>query len=119
MSLACRHHIHELIVPKVFETLMEPSSGPHSNFFQRLSAFLTSTDKGIYDSGMEDHSVASVLEHVRSDVVYFIRSELAIFQPRDDYKELLQLVLLFPGSETEGIQIVAPETFHRDSGWSS
>ena len=62
---------------------------------------------------MEDDSVASVLELVRSDLVYFIHSQLAQFQPRDDYKELLHLAPLFLGSETEGTQIIAPGAFHR------
>ena len=63
---------------------------------------------------MTDDSVASVLELVRrSDLVYFSHSQLAEFQPRYDYKELLHLALLFLGSETEGIQIIAPEALHR------
>lgn len=33
ISLACRHHIMELIVAKVFETLMGPSSGPNVKLF--------------------------------------------------------------------------------------
>ena len=31
ISLAWRHHIHELIVAKVFDVLMECSSGPNMN----------------------------------------------------------------------------------------
>ena len=62
---------------------------------------------------MEDDTVASVLVPVRTDLVYFIDSKLAEFQPRDDYKELLHLALLILGSETDGIQIIAPGTFHR------
>lgn len=36
ISLACRHHILELIVAKVFDTLMGPSSGPNIKLFQRF-----------------------------------------------------------------------------------
>ena len=33
ISLACRHHIHELIVARVFDSLMGPSSGPDMKLF--------------------------------------------------------------------------------------
>ena len=61
---------------------------------------------------MADDSVVSVLEPLRSDLVYLIHSQLAEFQPRDCYQKLLHLGLIFLGSETEGIQIIAPGAFH-------
>ena len=39
-SLACRHHVMELIVAKVFETLMGPSSGPNTKLLQRFGEYL-------------------------------------------------------------------------------
>jgi len=36
LALACRHHIHELITAKVFETVIENSSGPQVQLFQRF-----------------------------------------------------------------------------------
>ena len=39
VSLACRHHIMELIVAKVFDTLMGPSSGPNIKLFQRFGDY--------------------------------------------------------------------------------
>lgn len=40
ISLACRHHILELIVAKVFDTLMGLSSGPNIKLFQRFGGIL-------------------------------------------------------------------------------
>jgi len=36
VSLACRHHVMELIVTKVFDKVMEASSGPNINYFKDL-----------------------------------------------------------------------------------
>ena len=58
-----------------------------------------------------------LLEPVRNDLVYFIDSRLDEFKARDDDKELSQLALLFLGSETVCIQIIAPGAFHR--AWPS
>jgi len=41
VSLPCRHHIHELIVEKVFQELMPPSTDPNIQLFQRFSAAWT------------------------------------------------------------------------------
>ena len=63
-------HIHELIVAKVFDTLIKLSSVPHIKLFQIFCAFWTSIiENGLYASGMADDSVVSVLEQVRSDLV--------------------------------------------------
>jgi hypothetical protein len=39
ISLACRHHIMELIIAKVFETLMGLSCGPNIKLFQRFGEY--------------------------------------------------------------------------------
>ena len=50
ISLACRHHIMELIVAKVFDTLMGPSSGPNIKLFQRFREYWCSIDQSNYES---------------------------------------------------------------------
>ena len=62
LSLACRHHTHELIVAKVFDQLMGTSSGPNIKIFQRFGDSWDGIDKTSYESGMNDESIASELE---------------------------------------------------------
>lgn len=114
ISLACRHHIMELIVSKVFDTLMGPSSGPIIKLFQRFGEYWGSIDRSSYESGLHVDSIASALNIVRDDLIHFILQQLTKFQPRDDYRELLQLSLLFLGAECSAdIHVQAPGAFHR------
>jgi hypothetical protein len=116
LSLACRHHILELIVAKVFDLLMEPSSGPNIKLFQRFSDSWNSLDKENYDSGIKEESVASELEPLKEDLLTFISCQLSVFHPRDDYKELLQLSLLFLGGKpatATDFHVHAPGAYHR------
>jgi hypothetical protein len=94
LSLACRHHIHELIVAKVFSLLMETSSGPNIKLFERFSKAWSSIDRESSESAMTDVSVAALLEPWREDMIRFCLDQLIEVQPREDYKELLHLALL-------------------------
>lgn len=70
ISLACRHHIHELIVAKVFSVLMEPSSCPDINLFKRFSEYWPSIDRESYESAIIEDSVATKLHTVRDELMF-------------------------------------------------
>ena len=57
ISLACRHHIQELIIARVFDAAIGPSSGPHIKLFQRFASTWETIDKSDYKSAMDDASV--------------------------------------------------------------
>lgn len=114
VSLACRHHVMELIVAKVFDKVMEASSGPNIKLFKRFSEFWTSIDRHNYESGVADHLIASQLESEKDVLLAFISSQLSQFQPRDDYRELLQLAQLFLGADLRAdVTIHQPGALHR------
>ena len=114
INLACRHHILELIVQSVFDKLMGSSSGPNIKLFQRFANFWSSIDKTKYESGIKDNLIAAQLMPMKENLLRFFRTQLLEYQPRDDYKELLQLALLFLGNEsTSEIHIHKPGAFHR------
>src|ERR1043165_3001327 len=96
VSLACRHDILELIVAKVFSTLIETaSSGPNIKLFQRFAEYWSSIDIQSYESGIADVKIALQFDSDKDDLIVFIHFQLTQFQPCDDYRELLQLRLLF------------------------
>lgn len=105
----------ELLVAKVFDTLMGPSSGPNIKLFERFRQNWESIDRSRFESGMDVDGIASALNPVRNDLILFINNQLTEFQPRDDYRELLQLSLLFLGVErnTDIIHVRAPGACHR------
>jgi len=119
ISLACRHHIMELMVAKVFDTVMGPSSGPNIKLFQRFREYWASIDQSTYESGLDVEFIMSALNPVKDDIISFIRQQLTQFHPRDDYRELLHLSLLFLGADCCGdLHIQAPGAFHR-ARWMS
>jgi hypothetical protein len=116
ISLACRHHIHELIVANVFNLLMGCSSGPTVKLFQRFSQAWNHIDTSKLQSSASDQSVSVILAPQKESLIQFFRCQLQEFQPRDDYKELLQLALVFLGDESGDVHINAPGAYHR-SRW--
>lgn len=114
LSLACRHHIMELIIERVFNTLMGPSNGPNIQIFQRFSNSWSQINKIEYTSGMMDDTVAKNIKPIKKFLIGFINDQLTKYEPRDDYKELLQLSLLFLGVKiSKNVNVHAPGALHR------
>jgi len=98
LSLACRYHIFEIIISKVFNSLpVENQSGPDLLLFKTFSKFWININKEGYESAMSDDSISFDLKRVENDIINFIRNQLSVYQPRDDYKESLHLSLIFLG----------------------
>jgi len=111
--LACRHHIHELIVANVFNLLMGCSTGPSIKLFERFSQAWNYIDRSKPESSVDDQAVASILGPQMESLIQFFQHQLQEFQPRDDYKELLQLALIFLGDEASDVHINTPGAYHR------
>jgi len=104
----------ELIVAKVFDKLMGPSSGPNIKLFHRFGECWSSIDRSSYESGLKVQSIALGLDPIRDELIQFIHQQLVQFQPRDDYREQLQLSLVFLGSVSEAhVHIRTPGAIHR------
>ena len=67
-----------------------------------------------YDSRIKKKFVVAGLDVMKEDLLVFLCQQLQIYHPRDDYKELLQLALLFLGEESwEAVHINAPRAYRR------
>lgn len=99
LYLPCRHHILEVMLRGVFESKFGPTTGPHPDIFKRFQKAWPTLDKKQYDTGISNETVK---KHVPPELIANISAEFKIklmkSQPRDDYKELLQLVLVFVGA---------------------
>lgn len=113
LSCACRHHIFELIIAAVFNSTMGPSTGPDIKLFQKFASNWQQMDKTSYESGLSDPEIATALVPISEDIIQFAQDQLSNFQPREDYRELLILVLIFLGVDTTAGNIRAPGAFHR------
>src|SRR6218665_2959608 len=96
LNLACRHHIHELIIAKVFETVIErASSCPQTKLLQRFPTTWNTVNAHVFESAISDDQLATELDPIKKDILDFLKKQLRTFQPRDGYKELLHLDIYF------------------------
>jgi len=114
LYLACRHHIHEILLEEAFSITMGPSSGPEILIFKRFKAYWPNIVNNDYKPGVEDTVVAVALVDVSADVKEFVISQLELTHQRDDYRELLELALIFlGGSPPRGVSFRKPGAIHR------
>lgn len=114
LYLACRHHVHEVMLEEVFAGAMGPSSGPDIGLFKRFKSFWPHIIISDYKAGTDDPQVAAAVHDNKSEALLFLVSQLETTQPRDDYRELLELAILFLGAEPpRGVHIIKPGALHR------
>src|SRR5215469_8586913 len=78
---------------------MGSTTGPHPDIFKRFITAWNKIDKRKYDIGISDNLIQKQLTpEVIANVTAEFETKLTESHPRDDYKELLQLVLVFVGS---------------------
>jgi hypothetical protein len=53
-----------------------------------------------YKDGIEDNEVFNALQNMSDNTVQFCLQQLQLYQPGDDYQELLELTLIFLGVVT-------------------
>ena len=104
-QLACRHHIHELVVESAFTAIFGPSSGTDIALFKRLQSSWNFIDQSKFEPVMpremspelEDSFFSS-----KEQVVLFCSQHLEAAQPRDDYCELLSWSSFFMAVALQG-----------------
>lgn len=107
--LACRHHVLEIVLSKVFTFCFGPSSSPDIPIFKRFKAAWQFIRQDSYQPlgnipGSEDLKQSSV------DVLTVALKGKN--QPRDDYMELIELALLALGHTPAKIHWRAPGAVH-------
>ncbi|CAG17501.1 hypothetical protein CcBV_30.5 [Bracoviriform congregatae] len=95
LYLPCRHHIFELILRGVFELKIPTTSGPDVPLFKRFRESWGEIDISQYSNGIEDSYVQEKIQNHIDDINHFIQKQLDSNQPREDYRELLELVQIF------------------------
>src|SRR6218665_1338987 len=117
LNLACRHHIHELVIAKVFETVIErASSCPQIKLLHRFSTAWNTINAQVFESAISDDQLVTELDPIKKDILDFLKKQLRTFQPRDDYKELFQFCILFLSRTSDDVTVGgvhAPGAYHR------
>lgn len=113
-KFGCRRHFMELIIKAVWtHCYKKPTSGPDVKVFLRFAKKWPDMDKSKYKTGKQDKRVAAILKRKKEDVeriLKYLRDLMKKLEkedeefgkkyiPRDDYKELIDLVRLFLGDK--------------------
>ena len=111
LHLACRHHILEIVAEKAFTAMkIVSSTGPDIAVFRHFREKWHSIDRSKFVTAADSVEIADFKDHT----INFSQSPLAIFHPRDDYSELLELVIIFlGGTSSRGFHFRAPGALHR------
>ena len=111
--LACRHHIMEIMLSAVVDQLLAPSSGPDIQLFKRFKNNRNTIDQSDFKTITNDAEV-NILAEVVADRISFAENQLQVHQPRDDYKDLLNLTIIFLGGvPKKGVLFRRPAGLHR------
>lgn len=119
MFLACRHHIMELLVGAAFSACMETiTSGPDVALFKRFAKKWSVMDQSSYQIADKMANFALIAPK-KDDILTFAKQQLLEKQPRDDYRELLELSVIFLGDTPEGgVSFKCPGPMHH-ARWMS
>lgn len=120
LFLPCRHHIFELILRAAFECQIPSTTGPNVPLFKKFRDDWKKIEQKNFQSGIDDERVKSILtsDHIER-VASFVQQTLNTALPRDDYKELLNLTLIFLGCQpAQEVRFNTPGAFHH-ARWMS
>ncbi|XP_053967780.1 uncharacterized protein LOC128869270 isoform X1 [Anastrepha ludens] len=96
----CRHHVSELLVKAVFELNFGKSSAPEVPLFNRFSNSWKNINSKSFKSGISENEVRKVFTIAEVEIFKnFCLTALNSHHTCANYKELLQLSLLFVGED--------------------
>lgn len=89
------------------------SSGPEIQIFKRFRNQCVKLDQTDFKTVASDAESYKIVENITTEIISFVKSEISQYQPRDGYKELLILIIIYFGGVTEqGIAFRRPAGIH-------
>lgn len=118
LYLACRHHVHEVVIGGLFSTLFGPSNSPKIPLFERFQHYWSNIENGTYRPFNKTILSNPFAQLLKNEVVTFTQNFLSTtdaYMPRDDYREIAELCLLILGAPplSGSYHFRAPGAYHR------
>ena len=108
--LPCRHHIPELFIGAVWEELFGKDMAPHYLDFEKFKKVFPNLDKEKFDILKPKQWMSQQIKIIIEFCQFILSSEK---QPRDDYKECLELVLVILGAPPKDFSFKACGAYHK------
>ena len=117
LFLPCRHHILEIVLADVFQSLFRRSNGPEIPLFKRFKGIWPSINHDRPEDGLLNEKTATILdghEFLKTAALQYAMEVVNQDHQRDDYRELLELTIIYLGGvPPRGIRIMAPGAMHQ------
>ncbi|KAE8739196.1 hypothetical protein FOCC_FOCC015302 [Frankliniella occidentalis] len=100
--LACRHHVLEIPLQAAVTTAIGPFNSPEVQLFKDFKSSWRNIDVQKFRAAPTDRAVKTAIETEKETVVAFLTKQIVASiplerQPRDDYLELAELLIIFSG----------------------
>ena len=119
LYIGCRHHVLELVAGAAYSEVMGASSAPDVLLFKRFKARWDWIDHTSFEDSSTDAYTSDAIADIKDDMVKKLESSVTVTQPRDDYRELMELAIIFLGGvPPRGIRFSAPGAMHQ-ARWMS
>lgn len=117
--LPCHHHIYEIVLKNIFDDLkFSGTSGADVANFKRFQLAWVTMDTKKFNSGIENCIVMGSVNDVCDDIIKFSINRLEENHPNDDYRELLELAVIFLGGYFLIVSILRNQVkFIKPVGW--
>lgn len=109
LYLPCRHHVYEIILSGIFNNKFSIASGLNVPIFKRFQRAWPDIDEETFKDG-RDNIHPALIGRIQ-ETTAFIKDYLNKQLPRDDYRELLKLSLIFLG-EAADVTFRKPGAYH-------
>ena len=76
LSLACRHHIMELIIGAVFQVCRGATTSPEVPLFERFQEYWGFMDTAKYEPGIAADDVAGIVEDIQQSTIDYANKHL-------------------------------------------
>lgn len=111
LLFGCRHHIAEVILSTVFKNFL-PSTGPNVALFKRFKENWINIRTDDFEGGRQDliQKIFGPFQNFEL-IIDFCVQQLNEKWPRNDYREFLELILLFLEHPSHSFSIKQPGAF--------
>lgn len=119
LELACRHHVAEIVLSEAFAITVENKAkveGPTIKLFEHFCKqyFDESFRPELFTNCLGDRFLTLLIGYEKiQQIVNFCRTQLLTEQPRNDYEELLKLILVLLCPREATFKIQAPGAYTR------
>jgi len=113
LYFGCRHHVFEIILAAVFTKCKFTVSGPDIPLFKRFQASWSKINTQNFVPGIYSTEVQEVFKNNLDDILMSLKIAISKKLPREDYRELLDLSIIYLGGVPPGgIQFRKPGAYH-------